>query len=439
MPVPSTRLLWLAGLVILPALTMAGLDTTSAGAWAALALAAVLGSVVDALLAWPRVADLQAQAPAVTRVARNRPARLRVRLLHEGRRPAWLRMALALPDEIRADPTEQVLALPEAPASVVDWQVTPAHRGRFPIPFLHIEAASPAGLWAWRKSLPLSCELRVQPGLGAALRANAAFLGRALAGQHLARQVGKGREFEKLRDYIPGDPVDDIHWRATAKRGHPVSKVFQVERTQEVYVVVDHSRLAGRVLTPPDPVLEHFIEAALLLGAVAERQGDLFGLATFDSQVGTFIRADNGHAHFHACRERLVPLQARPVTPDFDELASFLRVRLRRRALLLFLANLDDPVASEGFLRAIDLLRRQHVCVVVQPHAPDVEPVFSHDRIADLQDIQRAMAGHLQWQGLRELGSVLHARGVTLASAPPASLASALVSRYLDVKRRQAL
>jgi uncharacterized protein (DUF58 family) len=77
-------------------------------------------------------------------------------------------------------------------------------------------------------------ELRVYPNLLGERRAVASiFLRRALPGVHSARQIGKGRDFEKLRDYVPGDSFDDIHWKATAKRAHPVTKVFQIERTQE--------------------------------------------------------------------------------------------------------------------------------------------------------------------------------------------------------------
>ena len=461
MPVPSPRLLGLAGLVLLPALTLAGLMPDAAGGWLALGLVAIAVAVIDALLGWPRIAAIGAQCPPVSRLTTGRHGRLRIRLLHEGRRPATLRMALSLPDAVHSHPPEQTLALPDAPASLVDWTLTPTMRGRFGVTHLHVEAPSPLGLWHLRRSLPLAAELRAQPNLGDALHANAAFLAHALAGQRLVRQAGKGREFEKLRDYVAGDPVDDIHWRATAKRGHPVSKVFQVERTQEVYVILDASRLSRRVLGPcashgprapqapeaasPDaspkgePLIEHFIQSALLLGAVAERHGDLFGLATFDARVGSFVRADRGPSHFNACRERLVTLEARPVTPDFDEVASFLRVRLRRRALLLFLANLDDPVAADGFTRAVEVLRRQHLCVVVQPKAPGVEPVFSNDRVATQDDVVHALAGHMQWEGLRELHAILHARGVTMASAPPESIAAALVERYLNVKRRQSL
>ncbi len=68
---------------------------------------------------------------------------------------------------------------------------------------------------------------------------SALFLNRGQFGLHAQRQVGKGRDFEKLREYIPGDGYDEIHWKATARRGKPITKVFQIERTQEVYVIVD--------------------------------------------------------------------------------------------------------------------------------------------------------------------------------------------------------
>src|SRR5205823_6064500 len=74
----------------------------------------------------------------------------------------------------------------------------------------------------------------------------ALFLRRGQLGTHAQRQAGQGRDFEKLREYVHGDSYDEIHWKASAKRGHPVTKVFQVERTQEVYVIVDASRLSAR-------------------------------------------------------------------------------------------------------------------------------------------------------------------------------------------------
>src|SRR5204862_3712820 len=134
------------------------------------------------------------------------------------------------------------------------------------------------------------------------------FLHRRAFGIHAQRQVGKGRDFEKLRDYMHGDPLEDVHWKATAKRGRPVTKVFQIERTQEVYVVVDCSRLSGRVSSDPSEaalieernsaiksvattVLDRFLTTTLLLALATEQQGDHFGLVTFSDRVHTVIHA----------------------------------------------------------------------------------------------------------------------------------------------------
>jgi uncharacterized protein (DUF58 family) len=277
-------------------------------------------------------------------------------------------------------------------------------------------------------------------------------------GMHAQRQVGQGREFEKLRDYAHGDSFDQVHWKATARRGKPVTKVFQIERTQEVYVVIDASRLSARTVgkkapvsatTLPQPAiegvdftptaLERFVTAALVLGLAAEKQGDLFGLITFSDQVERFLRARNGTAHFSACRDALFALQPKIVSPDFDELCTFLRLRLRRRALLVFLTALDDPALAEGFVQKIDLVRRQHLVLVNMLQPPEAVPLFSNADVQSTDDLYRHLGGHLQWRRLRELGKVLQRRGVRFSLLPDERLGVELVSQYLAVKQRQLL
>jgi uncharacterized protein (DUF58 family) len=276
-------------------------------------------------------------------------------------------------------------------------------------------------------------------------------------GFHTQRQVGKGREFEKLREYVPGDSFDEVHWKATARRGKPITKVFQIERTQEVYVIIDASRLSARkvaggklqvagsqssepsTIDSQSTVLENFITAALILGLAAEQQGDLFGLCTFSNQVERFLRARNGQAHYSACRDALYTLQPKTVTPDFDELCTFLRLRLRRRALLFFLTSLDDSVAAESFVRNVDLIRRQHLIMVNMLPPPGVAPVFSDLQIESADTIYQHLGGHFLWHNLRELGKVLQRRGVQFSLLKNERLATELVAQYLGVKQRQLL
>ena len=117
-----------------------------------------------------------------------------------------------------------------------------------------------------------------------------------------------------------------------------------------------------------------------MLGLAAEQQGDLFGLLTFTDRVQNFVRAKNGKAHYSTCRDALYTLQPQIVSPDFDELCTFIRLRLRRRTLLFFLTSLDDPVLAESFVRNMDLIRRQHLVLVNMIQPPGVAPVFTESQ-----------------------------------------------------------
>ena len=127
------------------------------------------------------------------------------------------------------------------------------------------------------------------------------------------------------------------------------------------------------------------------------------------------------------------------MTPDFDELSTFIRLRLRRRALLLFLTSLDDPVAAESFVRNMDLLCRQHLVLVNMLQPPGVRPLFSNDQVSTANELYGELAGHMRWQGLRELEKVLQRRGVRLSLLQSEKLAADLVSQYVNVKQRQVL
>jgi uncharacterized protein (DUF58 family) len=498
MIVPRNRLLFWFAVVALP-FALLGAVEPGAGAISVVAIGGLVTlAVADAVGTRVSLAGISVRLPEVARMSKDHEARLEVLIRNERLRAKTLRLALALPREIESPQEDAWVNLPgDSEWSRFTWPCRPRRRGNYRVASAHLEADSPLGFWGARRQVPAPGEIRVYPDLFTERRSLAAlFLHRGTFGLHAQRQVGKGREFEKLREYVPGDSFDDIHWKATAKRGRPVTKVYQIERTQEVYVIIDASRLSARAVPtvaqpsksavwrvskpagwmaappagksatqpvwksalpdaaaslrdgdagwhaaapPPATILERYVTAALVLGLAAEQQGDLFGLLTFSDQVNTFVRARNGHAHFSTCRDALYTLQPKVVTPDYDELATFIRLRLRRRALLVFLTSLDDPVLVESFTRNIDLLRRQHLVVVNMLQPPGVRPVFSDSNVASLDELYQHLGGHLRWQHLRELEKVLQRRGVRFSLLQNERLSADLVSQYLALKQRQAL
>lgn len=449
MIVPRTRLLLWVSLIVLP-FAAAGATVPSAMPVAILLIGGLLVLAVgDALLGLRQAGGIRVHLPASTRLLKDRPGQIDVRIENASLAARSVRLGFAFPREISPDSDDRMARIPEAVAfSRLEWPVIPTKRGRYFLDRAYIEEVSPLGFWGIRTSHAAHAELKVYPNLARERKHVAAlFLKRAQIGAHAQRQAGQGREFEKLRDYIPGDSYDEIHWKASAKRGHPVTKMFQVERTQEVYVILDASRLSAREVTLADPdsptgearttTLERYIAAALILGLAAEQQGDQFGLLTFSDRVLSFVRAKSGQTHYDACRDRLHTLQAQDVTPDFEELCAFIRLRLRRRALLIFLTSLDDPMLAESFAKATELISRQHLILADMLQPPGAHPVFHDPSISQPDDLYRQLGGHFQWHSLRELEKVLKRRGVRLSLLDPEKLAAQVVEQHADVKRRQ--
>ena len=451
MLVPRTRLILWVSLIVLPFAAVAATLPAASG-FAALFIGG-LGFLVlyDALVARGRLIGVRVILPEVVRLQKDRPGSVEVRIQNDAMDARTLRIGLAFPREITAESDDRTTLLPaNTSVSRLEWPVTPVRRGQYFLDRVYLEGVSPLGFWAARTSQPARSELRVYPNLFDERKNVAAlFLKRGQLGVHAQRAAGQGRDFEKLRMYVPGDSLNEIHWKASAKRGHPVTKVFQVERTQEVYVIVDASRLSARQVSGPKSdassprtettVLERYVTASLILGLAAEQQGDQFGLVTFSDRVLSFVRAKSGQAHYGACRDQLYALQPQSVTPDFEELCSFIRLRLRKRALLIFLTALDDPMLAESFAKASQLVSRQHLLLVNMLQPAGAQPLFSDAAISTADDLYRHLGGHLQWHSLRELGKVLQRRGVRFSLLDPAKLSAQVIEQHADVKRRQLL
>jgi len=429
---PRTRLLVMAALVVAPLAFIAGLAPTLAPACVAAIAAVFAAAAWDAGRGLHAIDALAVRLPALLRATRDVEARLPVEIVNSDPAAGAVQVALRLPPDLVSERLVETVAAGTDVTRIL-WPFVPRERGDYRIEVADIERASPWALWSIRSVVPVACEVRAYPNLrGGATRA--LLLAREASSARRERQVGRGREFEKLRDYAHGDSFDEIYWKATARRGKPIVKVFQLERTQELYVVVDASRLTARRET-----LEKYVSAALHLGLAAERQGDRFGLVTFSDKVHQFVRARSGKAHYRACREAIYKLQPRRVSPDFGELFGFIQTVLRRRALLVVLTALDDPVLAESFAQAVKIASRRHLVLVSVAGTPGIQPLFEGPPPEALDDLYRDVAGQLFWKKLRELRMTLERAGVRFSVLDPAKLEIELTSLYLDVKRRQAL
>lgn len=453
--VPNNRLLFLTAVIFLPVSLLVVALPELAIFGLALVIAFTLVAAGDAFVSRNYLVPVCVRLQDVVRVSLGRESEIEMIIDREGASVRRLRLGLSFPEEIHSPHHDLLVTLPrDIQSSLVNWPFKALQQGLYELQKCYLEAPSKLGLWSLRRAAPAKSEIRVYPDLLRERRnLTALFLNRGI-GIHSRRQVGKGREFEQLREYMPGDSFEDIHWKATARRGFPITKVFQVERTQQIYVIVDASRLSARyvkkrseedisaeeeVLRPHTTYLERFGVAALALGLAADRQGDLFGLLVFDDQIRQFVPAKNGKGHYNVCRDALYKLKPRQVAPDFDELFTFIATKIRRRSLLLFLTNLDDPVLADSFNANIDLISRQHLVLVNMLQPDGADPLFSDPSIQSVDDIYQKLGGHFLWKRLREIDKSLQRRGVKFSMLPNENLCADLISQYLTVKKRQVL
>jgi uncharacterized protein (DUF58 family) len=449
---PQSRLLIWVGIVVVPFATVGTM--LPAAVIPSLVIIGIFLTLVsiDAVITRRGLEGISTEFPEVIRMTKDREGDLDVYMRNEKMKAKKVRMGIAFPQEIVTEHETMLLGLPDGSLLYhFTWRCKPLRRGKYLVDACYMECSSFLGFWTQRAAARAHLEIRVYPDLLFERKNLAAlFLNRGNFGIHSQRQIGQGRDFEKLREYIHGDSYEHIHWKATAKRGHPITKVFQIERTQEVYVLIDASRLSGRSITTPetrsdrgdqkaypDTILERCIMAALVIGVAAKRQGDLFGIISFSDKVHRFIRAKSGREHYNSCRESLYELQPNIVTPDFNELCSFIGLKLRRRALLVFLTNLDDPVLSESFIRNMDFISRKHLIIVSMIKPRGTQPVFKDPNVASLDDIYEHLGRHMLWHNFREIERTLKHKGIQFSLVNNEALCSHLVSQYMGIKQRQ--
>jgi uncharacterized protein (DUF58 family) len=364
------------------------------------------------------------------------------------------------PQQLKLEPTDSTAggSTPETATQIQLWpwtaEIALLRRGLWPGPRLGIERQSRFRIWRLRRwfdvPAPLRIDANLRPGRQEILRSP---VYRMLVASQQTPWTGHGREFERLREYQPGDTYSEIAWKSTARRGAPVTRLFQWEQKQEVYFVVDQSRASASALDPstnsesaalqaraPRRMLDLAVETALVGATVALELGDEFGLVTYADGAKSWLRAGSGRSQFHRFRDCLLNIEPLPTNADYETLFSDIRVRLRRRAYLVLLANLTERSISDSLRRGVGLVSSSHALLMTSILPTHVRPAFSSREVLNTdQDVYAALAGDKESQRLGALARQLRQLDVQLRYIPAEKFLRTAVEGYLENKREQRL
>jgi uncharacterized protein (DUF58 family) len=186
-------------------------------------------------------------------------------------------------------------------------------------------------------------------------------------------------------------------------------------------------------------MLDLSVETALVGATVALELGDEFGLVTYADGAKSWLRAGSGPSQFHRFRDSLLNLEPLPTTADYEALFADIRVRLRRRAYLVLLADLTERSVSDSLRRGVGLVRSSHVLLMTSILPAHVRPVFSTEDLNSDQDVFAALAADRESQRLGALARQLRQLDVQLRYVPAEKFLRAAVEGYLENKREQRL
>ena len=402
----------------------------------------ILGlAIADAL--WSVPAAGPAGAPGF-RVRRDPPAAVTVGHPTEvgytwtngSRRAARLRVRETRPDLLGGTLPPRTITVPPHGETVERLPVTATHRGHEEAGEFHVDSTGPLGLGVIRRRMPLPWSATVFPPLvSLRLRASVAqALRRRDAGMKPIRRLGEGRFFESLREWVPGDDLRHIDWKATARRRKVITRQYEEERRQQLLLVIDTGRLmtadVGGVAR-----LDYAVQAALELAYAAVQHDDNVGVMTFADGVKHYVAPGRGRAGLKRVLDVLTVLTPTLVEPDYPGAFRYLSARNRKRALTVVFTDLIDRMASEALVANLATLRPRHLPLAVTLRNPELDLVATA-RPEDVQDAFRRAAAEELLRAREEALGHLRRAGVMVLDVPPTRAAQAVVREYLELKRR---
>jgi uncharacterized protein (DUF58 family) len=418
-----------AGLIaVLGALAV--LATGSAATLAAVEGLLALGIALDLMLAG-RVRALRFTREGPPSVRLGEAASVTLTVTNPGPRRVKGRLRDAWPPSAGAEQARHALDVPPGERRQVVTSLRPTRRGDRPAHRVTVRAVGPLGLAARQGAHSVPYSVRVLPPFSSRrhLPARLERL-RALDGRAAVMLRGQGTEFDSLREYVLGDDVRSIDWRASARAADVTVRTWRPERDRHVLIVLDTGRTsAARVGDAPR--LDAAMDAALLLAVLASRAGDRVDLLAYDRRVRAGVSGVAAAALLPALVNAMAPLEPALVETDMRGLAAEILRRAGRHSLVVLISSLDAAPVAEGLLPVLPVLAARHRLVLASVADPRVAEMAAAR--GDAAAVYGAAAAERTRAERRHSAALLARRGVEVVDAGPEELPPALADRYLEL------
>jgi len=403
-----------------------------------------VGFVYDAVLLLALALDfattqsakqLGATRAVADRLSIGRQNEVLIEVFNQGAAELEMRVRDDHPEEFESEVKEFDFKLKGNSRASLNYNLLPRNRGAYHFADINLRYQSRLGLF-WRElKVKAGRDVKVYSDLVALKELSVKLSKSSELGDLRMRRRGHGTDFASLREYVSGDDVRNVDWKATARRDRPVVRVYEVEQEQCLMVLID----AGRMMVSDLEGLtrfEHALNAALSLVLTGLHRNDKVGFGIFADKPLLFMPPRRGKPYLTRILEASCNVKPRMVEPDYVGALSFFASAQKSRSLMVVLSDLTDPTGSQTLLTGLASLSPRHLPFCVTLVDRQIEQVANTRNLSvDEMIYKRAVATDLIAQ--RELAfSQLVRRGCLVLDCPPQELSEKLVNRYLDIKQR---
>jgi uncharacterized protein (DUF58 family) len=398
------------------------------------------------VLAWladlaqlPKPSQLRVRRTWRSSVALSIPSNIDLTLINSSDKLVQATIVDTVPEQLGNEPPTLNIKAAAKSEKTVEYRIRPVQRGDAKLGDCYVRYQSGLHIgerWV-RASLPQT--VRIYPNLEDA-KQHSIYLLRsrqiAMEKRH-SRVRGIGREFESLREYQQGDEYRDICWTAAARRGKLVTRVYQIERSQTIWIVIDSGRLM-RARVGGFSKLDHAVNSALSLAQVALYSGDRVGLIAYGRAIRQQLPAAKGSAHLRQLIEQLALIHEEVSEADHLHMAGRLLTDQKRRSLIVWLTDLAETAMTPEVIEAASMMMPKHLVLLVVIGQPDLGELAAKRPESETEMYQVAAAQEMVHR--REvLLARLRERGALALEVNFGAISPALVNSYLQIKERNQL
>lgn len=364
------------------------------------------------------------------------PNAIRVSVTNLSKVKIWITLYEGYPEDMQERSAEYNLSIKPLESVVVSYDYVPKKRGVYAFSDAYIFTRSLFGLATRRTIHSTETPIHVYPSILQMKRYEQMVFqqNKTQSGLKRVRKIGMSREFEQIRNYVPGDEIKSINWKATSRKNDLMVNQYQEEKSQNIYCIIDKGRIM-QMESNGLSMLDYAINSTLVLSNICLHKSDKIGLFTFSDKLGATLGASNKRIQLKKILEILYQQKTNFLDSNFELLQQHVNDKVRTRSLLLLFTNFENPFTLERTLPYLMQLKKRNLLVVVLFKNEALESLSVNNPKSQRQFYQSMIASKMIIEK-EKMAKKLSALGIQTILTKPEDLSTAVINKYLSLKAK---